>query len=319
MYKYLIIGDPHNVPSEKLEVESLIHYACEVARENSVQTIIITGDLHDTHSLVNLEVVWSYYDAFNDNPDIKFVIYPGNHDIVLRDRTKHTLLPYKALTNVRVVESLAHFEDFDIIPYCSEKELLEMVQNAKSSTLLCHHTFQGAKYENGFYDPEGIDLSKMPYEKIISGHIHLSQTVGQCFYVGAPRWMSISDANENKSVWLWDGQADFKAIDTSSVCKKMIRLSVDEKTNLEDIVIKSNTSLILDIVGTPLFVESMSEKFKGKARVIPNIVSNKDFVVKESVGIENALKHYVLNDYSPEFGVEKSALLLEIQNRMKSQ
>ena len=229
MYKYLIVGDVHCIPSDVNEVANFLNFVADKAREHNVKNVILTGDLHDTHGIVHSEVTWCYYNVFLNNYDLQWILYVGNHDIVLRDRSKHALLSYKSLPNVTVVDNLAHFEHFDIIPYCTEDELLKLVEDAKSHTLLCHHTFSGAQYSNGFYDPNSIDLKKIPYKRVISGHIHLSQTVDNCTYVGSPRWLNAGDANQDKFIWLWNGQEKFEKIPTDSVVKRISRIEITEQ------------------------------------------------------------------------------------------
>jgi len=51
-----------------------------------------------------------------------------------------------------------------------EDQFLSKLKSGK--ILFCHQTFDGAKFENGFYAPDGFDFSGIKYEKIISGHIH---------------------------------------------------------------------------------------------------------------------------------------------------
>jgi hypothetical protein len=38
--------------------------------------------------------------------------------------------------------------------------------------VVCHATFNGARYENGFYAKEALDPDAVPQKRIISGHIH---------------------------------------------------------------------------------------------------------------------------------------------------
>jgi len=49
---------------------------------------------------------------------------------------------------------------------------------------LCHQTFDGAKFSEGFYTTDGIDSSLIKTDLIISGHIHIEQRWANVYYPG---------------------------------------------------------------------------------------------------------------------------------------
>jgi DNA repair exonuclease SbcCD nuclease subunit len=158
-------------------------------------------------------------------------------------------------------------------------------------------------------------LKKIPYKRVISGHIHLSQTVDNCTYVGSPRWLNAGDANQDKFIWLWNGQEKFEKIPTDSVVKRISRIEITEQNQGLELNLKDNVDYIFDISGSPLFVEEKSTLYKGKARIIPHISVNKDAVVTESMGLEKALEDFVLSKYKSEYGVDNKVLYEEIRKR----
>ena len=82
----------------------------------------------------------------------------------------------------------------DFLSLCSEYP--------EDATVVCHQTFNGGQYDNGFYAKDGIDPNLVPQPMILSGHIHAPQSFGKVWYVGAPRWRTASDANVERAIWV---------------------------------------------------------------------------------------------------------------------
>lgn len=319
MFKYIIMGDPHSTSNKLEEIDKLFDFTVNEAKNQGINNIIILGDLFDTHQIVHLSVMHNYVKLFNKYQDLQWICLVGNHDIPLHgNRLQHALHPFKALSNVKVMDcttGLDAFDGIDYVPYCSEEEFFKLVSNPSSDILICHQTFIGAQYENSFYAKDGLDLSKVPYKQVISGHIHTSQSVGKCFYPGAPRWFKTSDANQDKSIWLWDGLDEFKPISTESVCQSIIKLTLNEN-DPEPVLTQINKRYILEITGTSRFINKMTKKYGGLAEIKSSLHNDKNYVVKESSGIDQALNDFILKQYKSQFGIDNQKLLEEIQSRL---
>ncbi len=319
MFKYLLVGDIHSTSNKLDEVNKLFELIYTTAIRNNIFNIILTGDLFDTHQSVNLVVMHNYARLFKKYDDLYFICYPGNHDIPLHgNRLHHALLPFVKMANVLVLdasEGLDHYDGIDYVPYCTEEEFFKLTQNPTSDTLVCHQTFLGAAFETGFYAKDGIDLSRVPYKRVVSGHIHTTQSVGKCFYPGAPRWFKTSDANQDKCIWLWDGADEYKPISTVDVCQSIIKLTLTDKDAEPDLT-NPNKRYILEISGTSKFISKMTKKYGGLAEITSNLDSNTDYEVKESVGITQALENFILTQYRPQFGIGNEQLLQEIRSRI---
>ncbi len=313
MYNSILIGDPHMTPTSLEEGSRLFEFAVAKAKELQISTIVIMGDLFDTHSVMHTSVLNFYFNTFNKYSDIKFITLVGNHDHPLHRRTEHALVGFKSLPNVTVVDDLMHFEDFDAMPYTSNDEFLELCQKRKSPRLLCHHEFDGASYENGFFSSHGIDLmdERIQYTTIISGHIHKIQNFSLVRYIGAPRWITKGDANQERGIWAWDGKGDFQFFSTEEVVGKIISLNINEN---EDLRIPDNLNLykkcILQIKGTPRFIKEMTEKYNS-AEIVPVIEDEQLSKVSEAMGVNEALKKFIMNDYKIQFSSFTNEQLLQ--------
>src|SRR5208282_3433609 len=99
--------------------------------------------------------------------------------------------------------------------------------------LLCHQTFEGSQFENGFYAPEGVDQTLIPQKVVISGHIHNRQTVGKVTYIGTPRAVTANEANQDKGISILDTdtmQIEYISTNKLVKCYKYIEVHEDGNT-----------------------------------------------------------------------------------------
>lgn len=310
----------HSKPSNVEETKRIFAFLNELCKENNIKYVFILGDLFDTHGIIHLSVVYCYYDLFLKYSDLKFYCLTGNHDYEVHGNvSKNALLSFKFLPNVKVVDDFYTFlldeNLFDFIPHCSNENFYKFNFEKKSNIVLCHHTFKGAQYENGFFAPDGIEMDNVNYSLIISGHIHKIQRMNKVFYIGSPRWLKESDSNEDRGVWLWDGENDFLFKSTEPVCRKIIKLRLD-KENFKEFDFDLKNKYILEVTGDNQFVEFLSNKFSGKAEIrhIFNQVSN--IKVKESDGIFASLEKFIKKSYCPMNNISNDLLWKEIQERL---
>jgi hypothetical protein len=108
-------------------------------------------------------------------------------------------------TNIMVVdEPRVVLPGILFVPYVHDPaEFVQICQQyPEAKTVVCHQTFAGSYFENGFLTPDGVEPNLLPQEQVISGHVHSPQRIGKVWYPGAPRWRTVSDANtERASGW----------------------------------------------------------------------------------------------------------------------
>ncbi len=212
----LFVGDPHATVAEIPDLQKLIDGIIGLP----YQTVVFLGDQFHTHSVLNLDVVDFWQRAawrLKEAGKICWFLV-GNHDMSTSGRGPH------AMTTLRGFVEPEHIVDHPrviadgivAIPYCHGHEAFDKAQRQAARfaedqgsrpldqwTLVCHQTFAGAQYENGFYAPDGFPLDKLVFKKVISGHIHnASEIVAESGlrikYVGSPRWRTASDAGQSK-------------------------------------------------------------------------------------------------------------------------
>lgn len=265
------MGDPHAQLSNLDDLDKVIGLLLDEAKKHDVKTLVIAGDLFHTHGVLRLEVVnfWQNNLELMSNYFTDIIALVGNHDMT-GDRQKEgkmSALDVLKTKNLTVVSSPKTIGGLALIPYMSDHEkFIESCNNLPDSEfLICHQTFDGSMFENGFYAPSGIDQSKITkHKKILSGHIHKTQEIGRVFYPGTPKWDSASDANEDKGIWVFKGEKRIFC-SSSSVIEPLRKIEITPETDLSKLVAGKRTTL--EFVGPSTWIAQVSKKYKGECKI----------------------------------------------------
>jgi DNA repair exonuclease SbcCD nuclease subunit len=311
--KILRVGDPHVKVTNIDESDRLMDFVGDVAREHKVDRIEILGDLFHTHSVLRLEVLefWNaWLDTLSESQEL--VVLVGNHD-QSGDYNSHSnaLSIFNRLkkTNLHIVEYPKTLGVFGYVPYIHEpakfiEQCNSLVSDHGARVIVSHNTYQGSKYENGFYAPDGVNPESINCGILISGHIHSRQSfrtgIGQIvIYPGTARWDTASDANQPKGIWLYehdDATGEIlkeQYIDTSKVCSPIVSVTVNEGGELPAIV--EGVRLSVELVGSSDWVTKQKNILKGKASIKTKITDKAKFEHRKSGNslMEFIDKHYV--------------------------
>lgn len=327
MYKVLYVGDPHAKPSDLEEMQSLVDYICKVAKDKSVDYICLLGDQFHTHSVINLSVMAFWRKAFEQMAAVaKVYALVGNHDMSGKDSDRsHAMMLYSP-DHVRVIDvpqalpwgALA-------IPYMSSKETFVATANDELfkdlNVLICHQTFNGSKYENGFYAEDGIDPDLLPQSLIISGHIHTPQYVYskdglklKVWYPGSPRWQTLSDANVSRYIYVVEHGVSvtrtwLQQFTTSGVCRPIYLLKDTESNPVDKNSIQLNATIIVDIHGSHSYCKNRAHELEAlgcRVRIHPE--NQRQVRIKESDGVTQALVKF-LSSFKSKFSTSNQRLL----------
>ena len=329
--RFLFVGDPHVTVEELPDCQNLLNLVFDTYEKENPDKVIFLGDLHHNHALVRVEVTDFWIKNLSRFNKDKVVLLVGNHDRPNdSSATAHALQAYRGLG--KVVERLEIlYEHIAVAPYYpSNYRLIEDVallkKTNKIDTLICHQTFDGSKFESGFFAPEGLDPVLLGIDLVISGHIHTRQTLNWCSgdieYIGSPRWRTIADSNEIKGLCIYDTvMNDFDFIDTSTACSPIGRGSVTDVSQLDSIPYVNNPKarLHIDVPGPKAEVEIQTALIKAKlpkAKIRPVYTDEtKKASVTESEGIHNALRRYIAS-CAPAYGTEPDIIQEMITRRL---
>jgi hypothetical protein len=302
-----MVGDVHARPDDLDDCEALMMGVLEVlARRPDVRHVWFLGDLHHTHAWVHVDVqdFWRKW-LKRLAPMVDEVgIVVGNHDQA--PSGNHAAQWYGEIEGVHVYDEARCHHVFSVVPYEGDKK--QFILSALclygqgepgEGTLLCHQTFAGAKFENGFYAPEGVSSSDMLFRNVISGHIHEPQTLVSdnvtVHYLGSPRWIGLNDANSDRFVYLveMDGQelVGMENISTAQWCRRIVRVEVTPDDLMP--VPRPGWAYHFDLKGPKAWCEEQAPKYTpfGKVRTFPE--ANRVVHVRESEGVFPAFRKFM--------------------------
>lgn len=285
--KILRIGDPHIKPSNLEEAEKLMHFINDKIRELQPDRVEILGDLFHTHSIVRLEVMefWQgWIDVLLSHEHIDIYVLAGNHDRATTDEMAYSALSVFQLIkkkNLKIVELPRVDGIYAYVPhYHDTKKFIEVSNECAkrgAKVLVCHQTFDGSHYENGFYAPDGIDFTKLNFPLIISGHIHTRQVLNNIvtsqtvIYPGTPKWDTEADANQDKGVWYYEHDDITGAITkeelirTAGVVTSLV--SIVWKEGEPQLAIPSGCEVTVELIGSSAWIEKEKENLKGHVKI----------------------------------------------------
>lgn len=321
MLTVLRVGDPHVKINNLADSDKLMEFVLAQATELNVDRIELLGDLFHTHAIVRVEVMefWlKWLQAFSDK--FHTVVLVGNHDQVGTYGTnQHALAAFKLLPNPKlvIVDTPMQFGKIAYIPYIHHEEDFMNAANSLSDTatvLVCHATFEGSKYDNGMYAPDGFDPEKLKYNTVISGHIHTRQRFGKIIYPGTAKWDTQSDANEEKGLWLvtHDDNGSLlseKFIDTSKVCTPIYSVEWKEGNEQPEILPGRFT---IELIGTSDWIKKQKENLKGKCGVKAKI-TDKARTERRNVG--KGLLEFIGSNFDPIAGVSREQVTTYLKEK----
>lgn len=320
MAKWLLVGDPHAVADELDDMQALIDGIIATVEAESPNYLVFLGDQHHNHALVHVEVLAFWRQAFKRLTALCPVYaLVGNHDMPGDAGSKaHAMMAY-AGTGVRVVDRAIQADGCLLLPYRhTEAEFLADLSNfPKEGVVFCHQTFDGSKFENGFFAKDAIDVSSFKDRTFISGHIHAPQRFDNVLYVGAPRWRSLSDIGVERAlvlVEIVDGKLDKgKTFNTAQWCQKLVRLEDRQEAPLE-LETNPRWKYIIDIYGSEDYIKSRKARWSGcRVRTFPTQSQSKP--VSESMGISKAIQVFT-DSYTPKFGTSPEVLRDMVNKRL---
>jgi DNA repair exonuclease SbcCD nuclease subunit len=313
--RILRLGDPHVTASNLEESERLMDFVANTAFQKEVDRVEILGDLFDTHAVVRAEVLafWSKWFGIlcgvNGDLSVETVVLVGNHDQKGNkesESTIHALVPFRNFhEKLKIIEnpSLIPFRNENkiaYIPHISGAEnFLQATRNIKACDIqnkatyvVCHQTFLGATYENGIFAEDGIDVNLVPFDHIISGHIHKSQSVGKCFYPGTARYLKSTDANQKKGFWIFEDHKPIEFISTENVVTPMYTVTLKEGEKMPEI--SARAKVVLELHGSSQWISKIKKQIKGKASIRSFPIDRKALKVDSS-------KLETIEDYADTF------------------
>ena len=286
--KILRCGDPHITVRNLEEAAKLMAFIKEQAIAHNVSRIEFLGDLMHTHAVLRVEVVDFWGKTFKDLSE-HFAVFAlvGNHDqpgSKEKEQLMNGLNMFQSV-GVTIINKPMIVSKIAYIPYMSDAASFlaaaqDLYDKGATNLLIAHQNFTVPLYH------DLIDPSLVPQNKIITGHIHEQKTMGKVHQVGTPKWDTMTDANEDKGVWIFehneDGSVKAKTyLSTKDVVTPIVKITMTEGEG-DELELNPKANNYLELVGQTAWITQMKKKYKGQAQITgrpsdrKNINVNKD-------------------------------------------
>jgi len=178
--------------------------------------LFFLGDLFDNRTSINLKVISTVVKLFEDlSKVIECHMLLGNHDLfMMADPEINSVCTIRNIPNITVYENpkAITLDGLDILmmPWIhgknNEKSVLE--QYSGMDLLFCHSDLNGCRtqlYPTRPINRNILDITDFNgYDKVYSGHIHITQTINNFTFVGSPYHLDRNDVENRKGIWIYD-------------------------------------------------------------------------------------------------------------------
>lgn len=179
----------------------------EAQRRNT--TVGFLGDFFDkVHSQGTLPVniLNELMRFFETEWSVPMIMIPGNHDYFDAAETEHGLTPFAyASKHIRVLDEPTVIARQLWVPWRRSVETVASVlrEHRDVDAILGHFDIIGFKMSHSRLSTEGVQPDDFPADvPVYSGHYHTPQTHGNIRYLGSPYQLTLSEAEDQKTLLL---------------------------------------------------------------------------------------------------------------------
>jgi DNA repair exonuclease SbcCD nuclease subunit len=319
----LLVGDVHATPEELDDCNRLFEMIEEKACDAGVDEVCLMGDSYHTHQVIRAEVMHFYrtwFKRWQEKDRFRVVCLVGNHDYAGEGNAIHAMEIHE--DQVKVVDKPWVDGGRLYMPYYADRDQFVVDANKYPDTyvMICHQTFSGASYENGFKAEDGVDPNLFPQDMILSGHIHTPQEFSKVRYLGAPRWRILTDANVERAIWFYEFDQKERsgrsvAYDTGLACRKIHHIELRPGQLLPK-YLNPKDEWRIDIYGPQTFIDSHEHTLRaGGCKVRTFCTDRAPSKVSEAEGVGTAFRKF-LDGFTVRHGTPKEELLALAQKRL---
>lgn len=206
----LLFSDLHLSPTTLSTcMKVLRHVHAEALRLNT--TIGFLGDFFDrvyNEGTLPVDILNGLMRFFSEEWCVPMIMIPGNHDYFDASETEHGLSPFQyASTYIRILDEPTMIGTQLWVPWRRDTEELKRILDTHSSctVIFGHFDIVGFKLNASRVSTEGLAPSIFPEGvPVYTGHYHTPQVHGNIRYLGSPYQLSLSEAEDEKSLLVLD-------------------------------------------------------------------------------------------------------------------
>lgn len=274
MKKIALIGDTHFArkaehPLIKKHIKEgqseFFDFLIETLKSRDIDTVLFTGDIHDTRHSINVEALINTKRLFQEKmADFDIHIILGNHDMYHENDYDVTSLElFEDIPNVTVYRdkvSKANFlgKEWYLFPWIIDKNIPKTVSfleklakkpkaQRDNTVIFGHFEMLGINMEGNSISTFGLDTNLFLNAAglTFSGHYHgISETTkgdSTVLYVGSPYPMTFANANQPHGIWILDEENNYELIE-NNISPRFVDLwdteDLDRITTLENCFVR---------------------------------------------------------------------------------
>lgn len=288
----------------RLEQRNAFKKVIEYIKNNHVEYLFIAGDLYE-HDYVRKSTIDYISKQFEEIPNTKIFITPGNHDPYIKNSYYDT---YEFGENVYVFRNsiIEKYEDENVNIYGmafteffmeeSPLENLSLPVSNKPNVLVAHCDLNGAKDKEGFsYNPIlESKLNSLGFDYVALGHIHKNnlENANKIYYPGSTIALGFDELGEHGMIVgeILNGKVNINFVRLDERKFEEIELKVDDFYSKEDLI-DQILNLKLDSMNLYKLVLKGNRNFEINTREILRIVSRENILkIKDSTKINYDLE-----------------------------
>lgn len=240
----------------RLEQRKILKKVIEYCKDNNTELLLISGDLYE-QKYIRKSTIKYINDLFNEIPDTKIFISPGNHDPYIKNSYYNT---YEWNKNVYIfkdeIEKIKLDENTNIYGYgftdfyCKNSGIEEIILDEKNkiNILITHGSLDGGNDDYKQYNPiSNSKLRNIGFDYIALGHIHKrydnENKTNRIVYPGSPISMGFDELGEHGMIIgeINKGRTDIEFIKLDEREYKEIEIDITDFTSKEEIIEKINS------------------------------------------------------------------------------
>ncbi len=303
------IIEPNGLTKEMNNSITGCSFVADKIKETKPDAVIHLGDSYHIQEFVPVSVIWGsnvgeslIWDACKEL-EIPYYRILGNHDLWSENQMINSITGLarygKIILNPEIID-VGNIK-VGLLPFRSSYAWnLSNIQSMEKSTSLicCHNEFVGARYNSGKEVEEGLSPNiKVP---VISGHMHLTQKIGNVFFPGSVilNMFVTDDEDRIGGVCVFDSETKQIQRYTNNYSRHYLKTTIDKIKFLDpnryvlqllidsDVDIEQLREELPEYMFTPIYKSSsnvnskMRESYSGFETTDPKTIL-KNFVSKD--------------------------------------
>lgn len=310
MSKIFLIGDVHlslGYPNDvnkwyKVHVEYfdkfLIPFLKKEVKEGDI--IVQMGDLFDNRSIIPIDLLNYGMNIIEQISSIApFHILIGNHDCFHKSGCDiNTINPFKYMPNVFVYDTttVVNYNKVKIcfMPYVEnrDEQISLLKEYSGCEYLFCHSDLNGCRMHLtsvAHRNTNKIEIGEFSGYKVVkSGHIHITQDVGNFAFIGNIFEMDRKDIDNKKGITILDTKDYTERFVENTISPKFKKITIDKEEDI-DLIPSVNVKDWVDLyISNSLLVNNRKLKRKLEAALETNSFNSINYIddiVQEKVDI----------------------------------